>query len=95
MFRLLYAVDETGDDGDDDGDDGDDGDDDGGDGDDDGGDNDDDVGDGWWYGWYEGVQGTLHIQHSLRTKYSAFKFLMVMMVMMWRSNNIIIQRSTL
>ena len=37
MFRLLYAVDETGDDGDDDGDDGDDGDDDGGDDDDDGG----------------------------------------------------------
>ena len=41
MFRLLYAVDETGDDGDDDCGDG--------------GDDDDDGGDGWWYGWYEGV----------------------------------------
>ena len=46
-----------------------------------------------WLVWGCAVQGTLHIQHSLRTKYSAFKFLMVTMVMMWRSNNI--QRSTL
>ena len=67
----------------------------GDDGDDDGDDGDDDGGEGWWYSWYEGVQGTLHIQHSLRTKYSAFKFLMVTMVMMPRSNNMIIQRSTL